>query len=63
MMGWQKLIDILWEGRESVAAERSSPPVACPNDGTPLEEGPGGVLHCPFDGWQYPHDWSSFGPR
>lgn len=35
-------------------------PVACPNDGTPLKEGPPeqpGLLFCPHDGWQYPRDW------
>lgn len=35
-------------------------PVACPNDGTPLEMGPPsqpGVLYCPFDGWMYPDDY------
>lgn len=35
-------------------------PMACPNDGTPLKEGPPsqeGVLYCPHDGWQYPRDW------
>jgi hypothetical protein len=38
----------------------SQPPVACPRDGTPLEQGPPeqpGVLFCPFDGWTYPDDW------
>ena len=35
-------------------------PVACPNDGTPLKEGPPsqpGILFCPFDGWQWPEDY------
>lgn len=38
----------------------TQPPVACPNDGEPLREGPPeqpGVLYCPFDGWQYPRDF------
>ena len=37
-------------------------PTACPNDGTPLLEGPPsepGVLYCPHDGWQYPRDWDA----
>lgn len=35
-------------------------PTACPNDGTPLKQGPPdspGVLYCPHDGWQYPRDY------
>jgi hypothetical protein len=39
---------------------KSIPPVACPNDGEPLRQGPSqqpGILYCPFDGWQYPRDW------
>jgi len=39
---------------------KSQPPTACPNDGTPLKEGPPsepGVLFCPFDGWMYPRDY------
>lgn len=38
----------------------SVPPVACPNDGTPLLQGPPQeptILYCPFDGWQYPRDY------
>jgi hypothetical protein len=41
---------------------RSQPPVACPNDGTPLLIGPPqepAVLFCPFDGWQYPRDYDA----
>jgi hypothetical protein len=39
---------------------RTMPVVACPNDGTPLVQGPPqepAVLFCPFDGWQYPRDY------
>lgn len=55
-MGYEDLLQILKEGREEQAAERSRIPSACPNDGTPLEPGPRGELHCPFDGWQWPRD-------
>jgi len=37
-------------------------PVACPNDGTPLKEGPPsqpGILFCPFDFWTYPDDYDA----
>lgn len=40
---------------------REAPPLACPNDGQPLEPGdpmdPTVILFCKFDGWQYPRDW------
>jgi hypothetical protein len=32
------------------------PPVACPNDGTPLVEGQHGELHCSHDGYTWPQD-------
>jgi hypothetical protein len=38
------------------------PPMACPNDGEPLRQGPpsdGNILYCPFDGWKYPDDYDS----
>lgn len=41
---------------------KSAAPVACPNDGEPLRQGPPsepGILYCPFDGWQYPRDWDA----
>ncbi len=34
---------------------KAQPPVACPNDGEPLRQGPPeqpGVLYCVFDGFQ-----------
>lgn len=48
-MSWAELQAVLKDAENE--AERDDPPVACPNDGTPLESGPDGVLHCPFDGW------------
>ncbi len=51
-MSWEQLLSIRSEQIEA-CRESEAPPVACPNDGTPLESGPGGVLFCRFDGWQY----------
>lgn len=34
-----------------VREEQTRVPSACPNDGTPLETGPDGRLHCRHDGW------------
>lgn len=51
-MSWEQLIAIEQEARQILADEASSDPVACPNDGEPLVEGPDGVLFCRFDGWR-----------
>ena len=52
-MSWEQLRAIV--ARD--AAERDfwdrQPPRACPNDGTPLELGPDGVLFCRHDGWRW----------
>ena len=57
--GWD-LYSTLQEQAAYVEYYKSQPPVACPNDGTPLNQGPPsepGILFCPFDGFQYPRDW------
>lgn len=56
-MSWEQLQDIEREWRAMSEAVRTTPPAACPNDGTPLQDVGDGRLHCPFDGWQYPRDW------
>ncbi len=50
-MPWSQLIAIREEQVQTVLAEIGAQPVACPNDGEPLREGPDGELFCPFDGW------------
>lgn len=55
-MAWEELAAILDERRDELRRERQRIPTACPNDGEPLQEAPGGVLHCPYDGWQWPRD-------
>ncbi len=55
-MSWEQLLSILHEGVDTVRAEKSAPPQACPNDGEPLRSGPNGELFCPYDGYQYPRD-------
>ena len=55
-MSWEQLRSIV----QNDAAERAywarQPPRACPNDGTPLDPGPGGILHCRHDGYEWPRD-------
>lgn len=52
--GWDAFGAALRFNADEARREREAPPVDCPNDGEPLQAGPGGVLHCPADGWQWP---------
>jgi hypothetical protein len=52
-MSWQQLSAILEEARLDAEEEVAHPPVACPNDGTVLQQGRDGELRCPFDGWSW----------
>ncbi|HXS17718.1 MAG TPA: hypothetical protein VN764_11045, partial [Polyangiaceae bacterium] len=51
-ISWEQLRDIEQVNGEYARDERQAP-VACPNDGEPLEDGPDGELHCRYDGWIY----------
>jgi hypothetical protein len=51
--GWMSYGNALRQNAEELRRERETPPVECPNDGYPLEAARG-VLHCRFDGWQWP---------
>lgn len=55
-MSWEQLRDIYREAADELRAARGRPPVACPNDGEPLQPGPGGALHCPWGDYEYPRD-------
>ena len=60
MGSWWQLDNVLKERAEYAIYYRSQPPVACPNDGVPLLEGPpqaAAVLYCPMGDWQYPRDY------
>jgi hypothetical protein len=52
----EDLLETYREAAEIVREEQSTPPQACPHDGTPLESGSDGVLHCRFDGYEWPRD-------
>lgn len=52
---WEQLLSIAHEREEYRRMARMTPPQACPNDGEPLQR-IGSILHCPFDGWQWPRD-------
>jgi hypothetical protein len=49
---WYGLLSAWEEDRQYQIEERTSTPVACPNDGEPLLEGPNGEIYCPYDGWR-----------
>lgn len=51
-MAWEELLDIIQEGADIARQERSADPVACPNDGEPLQQGADGGLYCKWDGWR-----------
>lgn len=53
-MSFQQLLDIYRAAADDARQQQAQPPQACPNDGTPLESGPSGILHCPFDGYTWP---------
>jgi len=53
-MGWQKLADILRQDHQEEEDWLDEQPTSCPNDGFPLETGPGGELHCPAGDWTRP---------
>lgn len=56
-MAWETLIGMIREGEEIDAEAHGKVPVECPYDYTPLKEGPGGVLFCPWAGdYEYPRD-------
>jgi len=55
-MVWEQLLTVNADRRSEHHRQKTEAPVACPNDGTVLDSGPHGVLHCPFDGWQWPRD-------
>jgi hypothetical protein len=56
-MAWEQLAAVMAQARDEARDALTRIPSACPNDGEPLQQGPGGVLHCVNDGWQYPRDW------
>ena len=53
-MGWDQLTAILTDRRRELEAESQQPPVACPNDGTPLTIDSSGQRRCSFDGYVWP---------
>jgi hypothetical protein len=61
VMGWD-LYSTLQQQAAYLDYYKTNLPVACPNDGTPLLQGPPqepGVLYCPHDGWRYPDDYDA----
>lgn len=52
---WYQLLAIYQDAAQEYALEKARVPVACPNDGEPLTEGPDGRLFCKFDGWRPPN--------
>ena len=55
-MSWEQLRSIVQQNRQEQAFWAAQPPRACPNDGTPLETGPDGSLHCRMGDYSWPQD-------
>lgn len=61
--GWWGLHSVFRESREEFDAYVSRPPMACPNDGEPLRNGPSNdsgtavELFCKFCGYSFPRDF------
>ena len=55
-MSWEQLRSIALQDRAYREFWASQPPRACPNDGTPLEQGPDGSLFCRMGDYSYPRD-------
>jgi hypothetical protein len=51
-MSWNQLLNLIDESNLEARAYQAAGPVACPNDGSPLERAPDGILQCPFDAWR-----------
>lgn len=60
-MAWEQLTSMITEAVDIDQEERSGKPASCANDGTPLREGPGGTLYCPYDGAVWPDDAGVWG--
>lgn len=60
-MSWYQYLDIIREAQIEREYWASQPPMSCPLCGEPLRQGPPGAeetLYCPFEGWNYPRDWT-----
>lgn len=52
-MSWDELLAIFQESATNASEAASARPVACPHDGTPLEENSEGSLNCPMGDYRY----------
>ena len=52
-MSWDELLAIFQENEANAEEDASARPVACPNDGTPLDENAEGVLNCPMGDYRF----------
>lgn len=60
-MAWDELLGFIQEGADIDQQDRSTAPTSCPVDFTALQEGPDGVLFCPYDGLKWPDDAGAWG--
>lgn len=60
-MAWEQLTAMIQEAEDIDQKDRSTPPTSCVQDYTPLREGPGNILFCPWCGLKWPEDASAWG--
>lgn len=53
-MAWEQLLSIAAEAIAYARDEKTTPPLACPFDGEPLDAAPDGGLFCPLGNYRYP---------
>lgn len=53
LMAYEELLAIFRRQAEARQEWLDAPPVACPIDGSPLDIGPNGELHCPMGNWTW----------
>lgn len=51
-MSWYQLLSIYQEAAAERQYEAATYPIACPNDGEPLQTAPDGQKFCPYDGYR-----------
>lgn len=49
--GWYGWLETIHERNDPTMRGDDIEAMVCPNDGEPLQQGPNGQLHCPFDGY------------
>lgn len=61
-MAWEQLVGMIGEAVEIEKSDSTGTPTSCAVDSTPLRDGEGSKLYCPFCGLVWPDDSPAWGP-